>query len=150
MRFAKKMVVESQKRTQEIQKLMSGNVPFKDLEYYQQALKVIVECRRALMNVSVYGYYSKIPSGSAEEKMFEMSAQQLIDLTDKIQEILEQPTREVAEIKTRTRIISLMKTVVKYRENLLEHAIDNASLGVTSSSNKSSSSGLRKKKKRRK
>eukprot|EP00466_Bigelowiella_natans_P006120 jgi/Bigna1/143107/aug1.75_g17815 len=119
MKFAQDQLDGCNKRLAELRSVMP-HARLKDVQFYEEALRQIVDCRRSLMCVYAYGYFSKVlPKNNSESKLFEMSLETLEEITDQLQEGVEKPTKMLADSQVRMKIMRMTQAINTYRENML-------------------------------
>jgi ariadne-1 len=100
-----------------LQEIMCGSI--KSVDFVSQAIKTVIQCRRALKWSYVLGYYLK--DGTRLKDTFVLDQGNLESFADKLHGMVEQPVDKLAEEGQREKIISLTNTTAKYQKNLAEN-----------------------------
>ncbi len=105
--------------TKRIDKLNNQeNVNQKLVSFILDAVDAVIRCKRVLRWTYVFGFYF---TGNPNLKLlFESQQSMLEEFTDQLHEFTEKPIQELLEVKVRPELISLTRTVEKYRENLMD------------------------------
>lgn len=127
---AQKLAIKLIPKIEEYKELLSAdkNVPFLELQFLNEAINTVIDCRRMLKNSYVFGYYLK----QCKEIALYEHLQSLLDSnTDRLHEMLEKneipdliSTTNIEEFNAlfmgfRNKLINLMASIQTYKSNLL-------------------------------
>ncbi len=115
IKFAEKTRFEADQRMTKLQSMKGVGV--QAVSFLLDAVNSIIRCRRVLQWTYVYAYYLPEPKGDRGPRvLFEAQQQKLEELTDRLHGQSEKPLDLLMNNRMRTDIISLTRSVEKYRK----------------------------------